>query len=89
MNQLPEIGFVRLPQIVGNPKKGIPPLIPISRSTFWLRIRKGVYPKGVMLGPNIRAWRTDDVRAMLAATSPVETAALLSPAPARRPADAC
>jgi prophage regulatory protein len=69
MNQLPEIGYLRLPQIIGNPKKGIPPLIPISRSTFWERVRTGIYPKGVLLGPRIRAWKVEDVRALIANTA--------------------
>ena len=30
--QLPETGFLRINQIIGDPKKGIPPIIPIGKS---------------------------------------------------------
>jgi|ERR1700733_8741524 len=46
MPQLPQIGFLRLPQIIGDRKRNIPPLIPISRSAWWLGIRNQKYPKG-------------------------------------------
>ena len=74
MHQLPETGFVRLPTIIGDRKRGIPALIPISRSTFWLRVRKGVYPKGVLLGPRIRVWSVESIRTLIASTSNGETA---------------
>jgi prophage regulatory protein len=69
MNQLPEIGFLRIRDIIGDRAKGIPALIPVSRSTFWLRVRTGVYPKGVLLGPNTRAWPVDQIRTLIADTS--------------------
>jgi prophage regulatory protein len=65
MNQLSDEGFVRLKDIIGDRKKGIPALLPISRSTFWLRVRSGAYPKGVLLGSNIRAWRVREIRALM------------------------
>lgn len=36
MNQLPVTGYLRLPQIIGNPKTNppIPALIPVSKSTW-------------------------------------------------------
>jgi prophage regulatory protein len=65
MHQLPSIGYLRLSQIIGNPKKNIPALIPVSRSTWWAGVREGRYPKSVHLGPRTTAWRVEDVRALI------------------------
>lgn len=63
---LPETGFLRISQIVGNPKRGIPALIPVSKSTFWSGVRSGRYPQPVRtLGERITAWRIEDIRAYL------------------------
>lgn len=64
---LPETGFVRLPEIIGNPKATppIPPLIPVSRSTWWAGVRSGRYPKPTKLGPAITAWRWEDIRKLI------------------------
>jgi hypothetical protein len=66
MNKLPETGFLRLPQIIGDPKAGIPPIIPIGKSCWWDGVRSGRYPKPVKLGPRITAWRVEDIRALIA-----------------------
>jgi prophage regulatory protein len=65
MVQLPEIGYLRLPQIIGNPKKNIPALIPVSRSAWWVGIKKGRYSKGVHLGPRTTAWTVESIRALI------------------------
>ncbi|MEZ2346870.1 helix-turn-helix transcriptional regulator [Terriglobus sp. RCC_193] len=65
MIQLPETGLLRLPQIIGNPKKGIPALIPVSKSAWWAGIKDGRYPKGVHLGPRTTAWTVESVRALI------------------------
>jgi prophage regulatory protein len=64
---LPEAGYVRLPQIIGDKRANppIPPVIPVSKSTWWEGIRAGRFPKPVKLGPRITAWRVDDIRALL------------------------
>lgn len=64
----PATGFVRLPQIVGDPKANppIPPLIPIGRSTWWHWVSIGKAPAPVKLGPRITAWRAEDVLALVA-----------------------
>jgi prophage regulatory protein len=66
MHQLPETGYVRLSQIIGNPTKNIPALIPVSRSSWWSGIKLGRYPKSVKLGPRTTAWRAEDIRALIA-----------------------
>lgn len=67
-SSLPETGFLRLSQILGNPKTNppIPPLVPISKSTWWLRVKSGEYPQPVKLGPKITVWRVEDIRSLIA-----------------------
>ncbi|WP_341678385.1 AlpA family phage regulatory protein [Niveibacterium sp. SC-1] len=67
-NALPETGFLRLPQIVGNPHANppIPAIVPVCRSAWWLGVREGRYPKPVKLGPRTTAWRIEDIRALIA-----------------------
>jgi prophage regulatory protein len=64
---LPQTGYVRLPQIVGDPEADppIPALIPIGRSTWWEGVRSGRFPKPVKLGPRTTAWRVEDIRALI------------------------
>jgi prophage regulatory protein len=73
---LPETGYVRLPQIIGNPKANplIPAVIPVSKSTWWAGVRSGRFPKPVKtLGPRITAWRVEDIRALIvSAATPVK-----------------
>lgn len=69
MHSLPEIGYLRLPQIVGKPAIGnvpaIPALIPVSKSTWWAGVRSGRYPKPVKLGDRITAWRVEEIRTLI------------------------
>jgi len=67
MKQLPETGFLRLPQIIGNRKAEppVPPIIPVCKSTWWAGIKSGRYPKPVKLGSRITAWRVEDIRALI------------------------
>jgi prophage regulatory protein len=67
MNQLPEAGFLRLPQIIGDPKAHppIPPIIPVKKSCWWDGVRSGRFPKPVKLG-RCTMWRVEDIRALIA-----------------------
>ncbi|WP_333877705.1 helix-turn-helix transcriptional regulator [Methylobacter sp.] len=66
-NSLPETGgFCKLWQIVGDKKRNIPAVLPISRSTFLSRVKDGTYPQPVKLGARSVAWRVQDIRALLA-----------------------
>ncbi len=67
MNQLPETGFLRLQQIVGNPKSDppIPPIIPVSKSSFWAGVKIGKYPKPLKLGARTTVWRVEDIRQLI------------------------
>jgi predicted DNA-binding transcriptional regulator AlpA len=65
MHQLPESGFLRLPQIIGDTKRGIPAVIPVSKSAWWDGCKTGRYPKPVKLGPRTTAWNVADIRALI------------------------
>jgi prophage regulatory protein len=67
MHNLPQVGFVRLHQIVGNPKATppIPAIIPVCKSSWWAGVKSGIYPKPIKLGLRATAWRVDDIRALI------------------------
>lgn len=64
---LPETGFLRLPQIIGNPnaQPPIPPIIPVKKSCWWEGCKTGRFPKPVKLGPRVTAWRVEDILALI------------------------
>lgn len=66
--QMPETGFMRLPQIIGDPKADppIPPLIPVGKSTWWAGVKSGRYPPAIKLGPHTTAWAAEAIRALIA-----------------------
>lgn len=55
---LPEVGFVRLPQILS--------VLPIGKSTWWAGVKSGRFPKPTKLGARISVWRTEHIRELLA-----------------------
>lgn len=55
--QLPEVGFVRLPLVLS--------LIPVSRSGWWAGIRAGRFPQPIKLSPGVTVWRVEDIRATI------------------------
>ena len=64
---LSESGYLRLNQIVGNPKADppIPPIIPISKASWWAGVKEGRFPTPVKLGPRTTAWRIEDIRQLI------------------------
>jgi prophage regulatory protein len=64
-NSLPETGFCKLWQIVGDKKRNIPAVLPISRSTFLSRVKDGIYPRPIRLGARAVAWRVEDIRSLI------------------------
>ncbi len=64
-NQLPETGFLRIWQIVGNKKTNTPAIIPIGRSTFLAGVKSGKFPQPVKLGERTTAWRVEDIRNLI------------------------
>lgn len=62
MYKLPQTGFLRLDQILGSPKYGNPPLIPVSKSTWWEGVKTGRFPQPVKISPRVTAWKVEDIR---------------------------
>lgn len=64
---LPATGFLRIWQIIGNPKADppIPAIIPISRSTFLAGVKSGRYPlTPVKLSERCTAYAVEQVKAL-------------------------
>ena len=63
----PETGYVRLSQIIGDPKSDppIPAVIPVSKSTWWSGVKDGRFPQSVKLGPRTTVWRVEDIRRLI------------------------
>jgi prophage regulatory protein len=82
---LPETGFLRLKQIIGDPTSDppLPALIPISKSSWWAGVRSGRYPRPVepRLAPRITAWRVEDIKLLITRGVPGATAAACSGVP--------
>ncbi len=57
IKHLPEVGFVRLNQILT--------VFPVSRSAWWEGVKSGKYPPSVKLGPRTTAWRVEDIRTLI------------------------
>jgi prophage regulatory protein len=71
VSHLPATGFLRLSQIIGDPKADppIPAVIPIGRSSWWQGVRAGRYPSPVKLGPRTTCWKVEDIRALIERSS--------------------
>ncbi len=66
-NTLPQTGFVRIWQILGNKKSEppIPPIIPVSKSTWWAGVKSGRFPAPVKFGDNLSMWKVEDIRTLI------------------------
>lgn len=69
-NNIPSSGFLRLSQIVGNLKANppVPPIIPVSKSSWWAGVKSGIYPPPVKIGARTTAWRAEDIRTLIETT---------------------
>ncbi len=55
---LPQTGFVRLPQILA--------VIPVGKSTWWAGCKSGKFPQPIKsLGANTTVWRAEDIHALI------------------------
>jgi len=75
-DSLPPTGFVRLRQIIGDRRANppIPPIFPVSASTWWAGVRAGIYPPPVKLGARCTAWRVEDIRILIELIDPAARA---------------
>ena len=64
MNRIPDTGFFRLSQIIGDRRKDIPAIIPVSSSTWWAGVQSGRYPRPIKhYGTTL--WRVRDIRELV------------------------
>jgi predicted DNA-binding transcriptional regulator AlpA len=66
-NIIPSTGYLRVNQIVGNPKANppIPAIIPVSKSSWWNGVKSGKFPKPYKLGERTTVWRVEDILALI------------------------
>jgi len=64
-NNLPENGLLRIWQIIGSKKRNIPPILPISRSTFYAGIKSGKFPRPILIGSRIACWDVNQIRKII------------------------
>ena len=57
-------GFLRISHILGDPKRGIPPRIPVSRSTWYDGIKTGRFPSPLRLSEGVSVGRAADIDAL-------------------------
>ena len=57
--------FLRLNHIIGDNKKNIQPIIPVSKSAWWDGVKRGIYPKPIKLSENMTVWRSDDIQGLV------------------------
>ena len=57
--------FYRLKQIIGDKNKDIPPIVPVSQSTWWLGVKSGKFPKPIKLSEKVTVWRGVDLLELL------------------------
>jgi prophage regulatory protein len=71
VSAIPEIGFLRLSQIIGDLKADPPiiPIVPVSRSSWWQGVKTGRYPQPVKLGPRTTVWLASDIRNLIQGAS--------------------
>lgn len=53
--------LLRLWDVIGDKRAGIPAIIPVSRTSWYDGIKRGVYPAPLKLSPRVTAWRASDV----------------------------
>ena len=61
--------LLRLYQILGSSRRGIPPLIPVGKSTWWRWIASGKAPAPIKLSTRVTVWRASDIADFLANTN--------------------
>jgi len=67
MLELPETGYLRLKQIIGDPKATppIPAIIPVSKSSWYAGVKAGIYPKSCKLSLRTSAWTVESIRTLI------------------------
>lgn len=56
-NFLPEIGLVKLKTVLS--------VIPVSKTTWFSGIKKGIYPRPIKIGARASAWDVREIRSLI------------------------
>jgi len=57
--------FYRVKDIVGDHRRGLPGILPISRAAWYAGVSEGRFPKPVKLSKMTSAWRASDINALV------------------------
>jgi predicted DNA-binding transcriptional regulator AlpA len=57
MRDIPEIGFLRLPQVLR--------VIPLGKTCWWEGVKAGRFPQPVKLSARCTAWRAEEIRELI------------------------
>jgi predicted DNA-binding transcriptional regulator AlpA len=57
MHDIPETGFMRLPQVLE--------VIPLGKTSWWAGVKSGRFPKAIKLTEHCTAWRAEDIRELI------------------------
>lgn len=57
-------GYLRLWHILGDKKRGLKPIIPVSATAWWRGVKSGIYPQPVRIGLRTTVWRSADILAL-------------------------
>ena len=63
---IPSTGYLRLYQIIGDKKRQIPAIIPVSRTTWLEGVKSGIYPTSINLSARTVAWKVEDILELIA-----------------------
>lgn len=71
MHSNPATSFLRIRQIIGDPKADPPiiAIIPVSKSTWWDWCRRGIAPPALHLSPGVTVWDAAAVQRMVRAAA--------------------
>lgn len=85
MQHLPETGFLRLKQILGDPhaKPPIPPLIPVKKTCWWEGVQTNKFPRPIKLASRVTVWRVEDIYDFIKSEGKIKDRAQSAPATAR------
>lgn len=57
--------YMRITQILGDKRRGIAPVIPVSPATWWRGCRTGRFPPPIKLSPGVTVWKRSAVMALV------------------------
>lgn len=67
IHQLPEAGFLRMEQIIRQPKKSdssTPALVPVCRSVWLAKVKSGEFPQPIKIGSS-NLWKVQDIKDLI------------------------